>query len=424
MSIEIDKKEFERLAKENKEALIEKLKTEDIVRIFYNKQKFFDYKVFNFLPTELFIKKEDETILPPNYRAIILSDIDLSNVNILRENFRFWYFINNETSFYKTTFVGEQSNFSGSLFFSDKVDFFACEFKSKRTDFSACEFQGKRISFSESQFYGRQAYFLGATFYCDTVDFSKAEFYTKYTDFSKTEFFSSKVLSFLNADFVEQVNFDSCNFAKMNIFIGSNFKNGANFDVFRLCENKGNPKLLDLNDDFKTKENLHSVKRLLNKIEKFDQEDHILYWYKIYERRSDNKFIRKLFFPFEWLFLDKMTGYFTKSSRILFSIFFVLVFFFSIYTFAIFLSNDFVGELVLNNLNFSDILKDEKLDIIIKLKKVLGNAFYFNLATYSTLGYGDILPTGFLKIVAGIESVVGILMNSIFLIVLTRKILR
>ena len=59
---------------------------------------------------------------------------------------------------------------------------------------------------------------------------------------------------------------------------------GANIDVLKLCENQNKlskPVKLELQDEFKTKENLHSVKRLLNKIEKYDEEDHILYWYKI-----------------------------------------------------------------------------------------------------------------------------------------------
>jgi Ion channel len=35
---------------------------------------------------------------------------------------------------------------------------------------------------------------------------------------------------------------------------------------------------------------------------------------------------------------------------------------------------------------------------------------YFSTATYTTLGYGDIYPTGDLRLVAGIESIVGLMM--------------
>ena len=38
----------------------------------------------------------------------------------------------------------------------------------------------------------------------------------------------------------------------------------------------------------------------------------------------------------------------------------------------------------------------------------LGDLFYFSLGTYTSLGIGDILPQGDLRIVTGIESLVGL----------------
>jgi hypothetical protein len=40
----------------------------------------------------------------------------------------------------------------------------------------------------------------------------------------------------------------------------------------------------------------------------------------------------------------------------------------------------------------------------------LSDFLYFSIATYTSLGYGDIYPTGDLRLVAGIETIVGLMM--------------
>ena len=42
----------------------------------------------------------------------------------------------------------------------------------------------------------------------------------------------------------------------------------------------------------------------------------------------------------------------------------------------------------------------------------LSSFLYFSSETYTTLGFGDIYPTGSLRMVCGIESLVGLLMVS------------
>lgn len=76
------------------------------------------------------------------------------------------------------------------------------------------------------------------------------------------------------------------------------------------------------------------------------------------------------------------------------------------------------------NKSLSQVLNNNSTTIFYKLKCLFGNVAYFNLITYTTLGYGDIRPTGLIKIIAGIEGFIGVLLNSIFLMTLTRKILR
>jgi tetratricopeptide (TPR) repeat protein len=54
----------------------------------------------------------------------------------------------------------------------------------------------------------------------------------------------------------------------------------------------------------------------------------------------------------------------------------------------------------------------------------LFESFYLSIITYTTVGYGDYLPMGWIRAVAGIEALSGILLTPIFLISLTRRYLR
>ena len=48
---------------------------------------------------------------------------------------------------------------------------------------------------------------------------------------------------------------------------------------------------------------------------------------------------------------------------------------------------------------------------------------YFDLITFTTSGYGDIHPTGWLKIYAGFEGFAGVLLMSLLLLTAAKKVL-
>ena len=53
-----------------------------------------------------------------------------------------------------------------------------------------------------------------------------------------------------------------------------------------------------------------------------------------------------------------------------------------------------------------------------------GEAIYFSAITFCTVGFGDYLPTGFIRIFAVMEAISGITLPSLFLIALSRRYLR
>ena len=51
-------------------------------------------------------------------------------------------------------------------------------------------------------------------------------------------------------------------------------------------------------------------------------------------------------------------------------------------------------------------------------------ALYTSIVTFTSLGYGDLYPTGWSRLAASIEVFVGVLMVALFLFVFTRKMVR
>jgi len=75
--------------------------------------------------------------------------------------------------------------------------------------------------------------------------------------------------------------------------------------------------------------------------------------------------------------------------------------------------------------NFYDYLTGSAIDTInfavsLFCAKLI-NSIYFSLISFTTIGYGDILPIGMLRFVTGLEGLFGILLTASFMTVLARR---
>jgi uncharacterized protein YjbI with pentapeptide repeats len=505
----IDKQKFDRLLKEDKDAALGMLK--DGKGDWLKKVEIGDksYKIFSEIPDDLFTNYETKR-LPNDFSALILCDVNYEE-EVLRTQFDYWYFLGNTSfnnskfqgsaSFLSTQFIGEakfnKTKFSSSFFresyFHLLGDFTEAEFKSD-VDFSDSNFNGyakfKKTKFLRADFYNTNfkgiatfreaeftgmgdanffratfeldAYFICATF-SDRADFGNAKFFNN-VYFKGTKFGTE--LLFTDTIFKEHCNLRVEKFADFVDFTGADYMRPLSINGKKLYENEkeySKPiKLISKDKDGKedlekTKRNLHNLKKIYNRLEYYDGEDHLYYWYKVFERKSCfckdldsnrkisvGKILYFLWIYFRYVFLEKFildicTGYFTKPLKVFLAIPSTIIIFALIYcvspdknhnSFGIqhnfSLDSKSYNEILWEDVNFSikdlNINEKEKIGLY---RKNLYKSMYFSAITFSTIGYGDYQPVGlWTMFFAAIEGIIGVLLMSTFLVTLTRKYLR
>jgi len=477
----IYKEEFDKLLKKDKSEALKLLKDESgkyyqevIFKYDYiNNEKEKTYKIIKEIN-----KKELIKILSSNDddKYIFLCEIDYKENIIKREDFCYWYFLqevnfngatfsrivnfeytifSGTTNFVSTTFSGlanfEYSSFLGitdfsSTIFTREATYNYTKFL-ERINFEYATFSGvyfRNVLFSKANFlyvtFSGIGDFTNATF-IGVANFSYVTFlekvvaiftnaiFTEEATFRYTRF--SEIVYFWDAIFKDKVNLLVVKFAKYNVFRGTDFRSLVQIDAKKLCENEiklSKPTKLivpykgqDFYED--NKKNLHFIKKILGANAYYDEEDHFYYWYKVYDRLSKPKPYNLRFL--DWFILDKCTGYFTKPLRVITFIYVILYTSLIIYIGTCLISMFInIGTLEITTVNATLTVTDMfKSYDIIQILKAFVKIFYFNLITYTTIGYGDISPTGWLQIYAGLEGFFGVFSVSLLLVTLTKKVL-
>ena len=367
---------------------------------------------------------------------------------------------NKKVIFNKATFSG-YANFGGSTFsgtakficviFSGNANFSRSTFSETAT-FQGVIFSGK-AHFSGSTF-SETATFQGVIFSGNT-DFTKAQF-SRFADFAQAEFLrkflfipsiptNSKTVTticFYGTFFLDNVrikaDLSKCHFANSNIervdMTDSSWmrddKPKNSFTAFkkRFKEKIGlsDTSIIiweghqgELKSNWKELEGIY--RRLKQSYQKFgDSETAGKFYYQEMEcQRQQLRGIKKLIKNVFWL-----CGYGEKPLNVIWASFFLI--FVSAF-FYFYYGIEFVGSNVrlLNyNLSPNSIGIQWTMSNIDKVFNDFLLCLYTSVITFTTLGYGDVHPIGYSRIVASMEAGFGIIMTALFIFVFTRKMLR
>ena len=129
------------------------------------------------------------------------------------------------------------------------------------------------------------------------------------------------------------------------------------------------------------------------------------------------------------IFYKRLCGYGEEPFNVIWASLFII--FASAFSF-LFGGIEFLGSEMLNKpaklVQYNLSLNSDGINMMIQNFDSLFNDFllcvYTSFITFTTLGYGDVHPIGWSRLVATIESGLGIFMTALFIFVFTRKMLR
>ncbi|MCC0630458.1 MULTISPECIES: potassium channel family protein [unclassified Clostridioides] len=303
-----------------------------------------------------------------------------------------------------------------------------------------CEFNGFVF---ENEFNAEEI----LTYDYDVLNFSEAMFKQK-ANFKKYIFKKNAIFDY--TEFKEQVFFNGC------VFLGNCYFNKTKFNkehindiIFEKVKFKGPDlvvnkvenfprmdgiifsmctKFVLKNVDYEKGEYKHGkinyriARNQATKIGEYERIGH--YYYK--ERIYSSKIMKRSEYPTfsDYLvekFFDQIarytTGYGEKPWKILFIIIAIISIFALLYLFVdIESSNSTLVALNINNI--SDYSLSEILKMYIDL-------WYFSMATFSTVGYGDMVATGLIgKVLVGVEVFFGVTIGAIWASVIIKRMLK
>ena len=147
------------------------------------------------------------------------------------------------------------------------------------------------------------------------------------------------------------------------------------------------------------------------------------YYFKKYER-LERKSKNRGNFNLLYYLIGITTKYYTSWERTLVSMGCIIVTFFMLYC-------SFPNLLICRDVTINskslfvvvfEMYQNSSIDIHFLISK-FGNVLYFTIITFTTVGYGDITPLNWMKMAVSLESFLGILFTSSFVVSLSRRFL-
>ncbi|MBN2681329.1 MAG: two pore domain potassium channel family protein [Bacteroidales bacterium] len=379
-----------------------------------------------------------------------------------------------DVNFINTNFGDGDVSFKVARFGTGKVDFHFSRFGNGDISFERTEFGDGRVDFRKVEFSNGKVNFNRAIFGDGDVSFEESELLDNRMTFKKTSFGFGNIV-FEEVDYkTSEVLFDDTLFAKGNVYFGkSKFKKLSlischlnhyydfrvsfceqldlsdtivrdivdftpyDYDVEIKCLNLTGMRLIgqiyidwhgnNVKEIITKQENTSNaekanqfrvLKENYGRIGNYKYEDLAYIQFKRHEQKADfskalnnNKFSALWQYPlfgFRSVVIDRMGLYATSPARVFTSLIMVYVFFSLLH-----LILPFFMDTAIN------CITDDKSFLF----KIL-DTFYYSLITFTTVGYGDCSPVGFLRLVASVEGFLGPFMMSYFTVAFARKILR
>ncbi|EKQ57902.1 MULTISPECIES: potassium channel family protein [unclassified Clostridium] len=242
----------------------------------------------------------------------------------------------------------------------------------------------------------------------------------RFEGLSKLELDVNSELNFLKCSFYKksEINFDELN-GKISLY-KTNFSDKCYLE-YELLENKKYEPLIFKDDFKKTKWNFLIVSDIYKSSGRIEQYLETFYYFKKYER-LEKKSKNKAKFNLLYYLIGITTKYYTSWERTLLSMFIMISVFFILY--CSFPNLLMCKDTPLSSKNLFiaviEMCQTSTLDIHYIISK-FGNAFYFTIITFTTVGYGDITPLNWMKVAVGVESFLGIFFSSSFVVSLSRR---
>ncbi|MCF8347109.1 MAG: potassium channel family protein [Bacteroidales bacterium] len=331
-----------------------------------------------------------------------------------------------KTDFRKVEFGTGKINFNRASFGEGDVTFEASQLDDSRMTFKKTDFGDGNLFFEEVEYKTSELLFDNAQFGSGSIYFGKAWIkklsmvschLDKYTDFRVSYCESMDLSDTIARDIIDfssyehKVEIGSLNLAGMRL-VGQIYIDWHENQVKNIIHNQEGTSHHEKAEQFRI------LKENYGQIGNYKSEDLAYIQFKRHEQKADlisalakskwSAIWQLPLYGFKFLVIDRMGLYATSPARVIFSLL-IIYFSFSL----LHLVCPFFMDTAINCIEADTLFLDKLL-----------NTLYYSLITFTTVGYGDCTPTGFLRAVAAIEGFVGPFMMSYFTVAFARKILR
>jgi hypothetical protein len=331
-----------------------------------------------------------------------------------RVDFRTVDFGSGRINFNRSIFGNGEVNFEGASCKAAKIQFKKAEMGSGPKNFNLMEMENTEISFERTDFGDGDVTFYNSTFSSISLKSCHLDHYfdlrlakAKLLDISDT--LVRDIIDMEPYDF--PVELKTIDMSGMRL-LGKLYIDWRHNKCKDCILNQEGTNLRQKSEQFRIlKENFSSTG-------KYEDEDKAYIMFKRYEAMSwlteqqekggIAKYVSHIPNIFQWLVFDKIGLYATSPGRVLLS---VVVFWFTFGTLYFLTSLSGLGTTV------SSVGNPDKLSVFLQ-------SFYHSGITFFTIGYGDVYPTGFSRVLSGLEGFMGVFMMSYFTVAFVRKVLR